>query len=137
MQQGAFYESLVFMSQYPQFTYDCVVLSICSAAGQIFIFNTIKEFGNALNYLVIDKMYLSNNDLPFFFIGPIVFTIIMTIKQALAILLSCYKYGHVITVIQVIGILIVFSAVGLKIYCGYRISRLNQPSTANKLSNDK
>ena len=55
MQQGAFFESLVFMSQYPKFTYDCVVLSICSAAGQIFIFNTIKEFGNALNYLVNDK----------------------------------------------------------------------------------
>ena len=44
-QQGAFFDSLVFMSQYPKFTYDCVVLSFCSAFGQIFIFNTIKEFG--------------------------------------------------------------------------------------------
>ena len=65
MQQGAFFKSLVFMSQYPDFTYDCVVLSICSALGQIFIFNTIKEFGNVHNYLVNDKK--CNNNLIFFF----------------------------------------------------------------------
>ena len=120
MQQGAFFESLVFMSQYPKFTYDCVVLSICSAAGQIFIFNTIKEFG---------KGHTSTTVIPYFLkaislcIGPIVFTIIMTLRQAFAILLSCYMYGHVITVIGAIGILIVFSAVFLKIYCGHRIAR--------------
>ena len=85
----------------------------------------------------LQALPFTNNNFPFFSIGPMVFTIFMTIRQALAILLSCYMYGHIITVIQVIGILIVFSAVGLKIYCGYRISRLNQPSTASKLSNDK
>jgi len=108
MQQGAFFDSLVFMSQYPKFTYDCVVLSFCSAFGQIFIFNTIKEF------------------------GPIVFTIIMTLRQAFAILLSCYMYGHVITVIGAIGILIVFSAVFLKIYCGYRIRRMKTSAQKNQ-----
>ena len=45
IQQGAFFESLVFMSQYPSFTFDSIILSFCSAFGQLFIYHTIKEFG--------------------------------------------------------------------------------------------
>lgn len=45
MQQGAFFKSLVFMSQFPQFAVDCVILSFCSALGQLFIYHTIKVFG--------------------------------------------------------------------------------------------
>ena len=37
--------SLVFMSHYPQFALDCIVLSFCSAVGQLFIFHTINVFG--------------------------------------------------------------------------------------------
>jgi len=96
MQQGAFFDSLVFMSQFPKFTFDCVVLSFCSAFGQVFIYHTIKVF------------------------GPVVFTIIMTLRQAIAILLSCYLYGHVITVIGALGVTVVFLAMFLNIYCGYQ-----------------
>merc|ERR1712223_1398602 len=96
MQQGAFFDSLVFMSQFPKFTFDCVVLSFCSAFGQVFIYHTIKVF------------------------GPVVFTIIMTLRQAIAILLSCYLYGHVITVIGALGVTVVFMAMFLNIYCGYQ-----------------
>merc|ERR1712020_330967 len=95
IQQGDLFNSLVFMSQYPKFTSDCIILSFCSAAGQLFIYHTIKVF------------------------GPVVFIIIMTLRQAIAILLSCYIYGHVITVIGIIGVAIVFSATFLNIYCGY------------------
>jgi adenosine 3'-phospho 5'-phosphosulfate transporter B2 len=45
LQQGAFFDSLVFMSQFPKFTFDCVILSFCSAFGQLFIYHTIKVFG--------------------------------------------------------------------------------------------
>ena len=45
LQQGAFFDSLVFMSQFPKFTFDCVILSFCSAFGQIIIYHTIKVFG--------------------------------------------------------------------------------------------
>ena len=47
MQQGAFFESLVFMSQFPKFTFDCVILSFCSAFGQLFIYHTINVFGES------------------------------------------------------------------------------------------
>ena len=35
LQQGTFYTSLVFMSQFPPFVFDCVLLSLCSACGQV------------------------------------------------------------------------------------------------------
>ena len=35
LQQGTFYTSLVFMSQFPAFVFDCVLLSLCSACGQV------------------------------------------------------------------------------------------------------
>jgi adenosine 3'-phospho 5'-phosphosulfate transporter B2 len=45
MQHGTFLDALVFMSQFPYFTLDCVLLSLCSAIGQFFINYTIKVFG--------------------------------------------------------------------------------------------
>uniref|UniRef100_A0A1B6CK33 Adenosine 3'-phospho 5'-phosphosulfate transporter 1 n=2 Tax=Clastoptera arizonana TaxID=38151 RepID=A0A1B6CK33_9HEMI len=96
-QQGGFIHSLQFMSEFPTFTIDCVLLSVSSAAGQLFIFYTIATF------------------------GPVVFIIIMTIRQGLAILLSCLIYQHPITIFGVFGIIIVFLAVFLRIYCNQRI----------------
>ena len=100
VQQGAFYSSLVFMSQFPNFAWDCVLLSMCSGLGQLLIYHTIDKF------------------------GPLAFTIIMTLRQAMAIILSCVLYGHTITASGVFGVLIVFSAVFLKIYYGHRLKRL-------------
>ena len=57
MIQGGFYASLQFAVHHPQFVMHCVVLSISSAVGQLFIFYTIATF------------------------GPVVFTIIMTLRQ--------------------------------------------------------
>ena len=100
LQQGAFYSSLVFMSQFPKFAWDCVTLSICSGLGQLLIYHTIDAF------------------------GPLAFTIIMTLRQAMAIILSCILYGHTISASGVFGVMIVFSAVFLKIYYGHRLKRL-------------
>ena len=102
LQQGTFYTSLVFMSQFPSFTFDCVVLSICSAVGQLFIYFTISEF------------------------GPVAFIIIMTLRQALAILLSCVFYNHAISLLGVLGVLVVFGAMFLKIYCGWKRKKAKQ-----------
>lgn len=55
--QGGFMESLDFATEHNKFVFDCVVLSISSAIGQLFIFYTIAKF------------------------GPVVFTIIMTVRQ--------------------------------------------------------
>lgn len=55
--QGGFAESLQFAIVHPKFLVDCMVLSISSAVGQLFIFYTISK------------------------LGPVGFTIIMTVRQ--------------------------------------------------------
>ncbi|XP_076066217.1 adenosine 3'-phospho 5'-phosphosulfate transporter 1-like [Oratosquilla oratoria] len=102
LQQGAFGASFNFMLTHPNFMIDCVILSICSASGQLFIFYTIACF------------------------GPVVFIIIMTIRQGLAILLSCMIYSHPITIIGMMGITIVFLAIFLRIYCNHRLKQIKQ-----------
>jgi len=97
LQQGVFYTSLVFMSQYSSFLFDCMVLSICSAVGQLFIYHTISTF------------------------GPVIFVIIMTVRQVMAVVISCIKFHHPLAPVAILGILIIFAALFLRIYCGYRM----------------
>ena len=104
IEQGGFFDSIAFMTRHPDFIFHAIVLSLCSAGGQLFIFYTIAQF------------------------GPVTFTIIMTIRQGLAILLSCVIYGHPVTVIGMMGILIVFLALFLRIYANQRKRALQQKS---------
>ena len=82
-----------------QFVSDCIILSLCSACGQLFIYYTISTF------------------------GPVVFTIIMTVRQVLAVLLSCIVYQHAITAASMSGVVIVFLALFMKIYGGYQMKQ--------------
>jgi len=107
LQQGIFYSSLVFMSQYSSFVIDCFVLSVCSAVGQLFIYHTIDTF------------------------GAVIFVIIMTVRQMMAVIISCIKFHHPLEPIAILGIFIIFSAVFLKIYCSYRIKMQKRRSAAN------
>jgi len=102
LQQGVFYTSLMFMSQYSRFLLDCIILSICSACGQLFIYHTISTF------------------------GAVVFVIIMTVRQVFAVVLSCIVFQHALAPIAIIGIFIIFSALFLKIYCGYRLKMMKK-----------
>ncbi|KAM9840032.1 adenosine 3'-phospho 5'-phosphosulfate transporter 1 [Aulostomus maculatus] len=97
LEQGAFFDSLAFMTRHSEFAVHAVLLSVCSACGQLFIFYTINQFGAA------------------------VFTIIMTLRQAIAILLSCFLYGHAVTVIGGFGVAIVFFALFLRVYARSRM----------------
>jgi len=96
VQQGTFMPSIAFMFRHVHFMYHCVILSICSAVGQLFIYYTIGQF------------------------GAVVFIIIMTMRQALAILLSCVVYHHPVGLLGLIGILIVFAALGIRINNTYQ-----------------
>lgn len=96
LQQGKFFASIGFMLKYSEFMFHCVTLSICSAVGQLFIYYTIGQF------------------------GAVIFIIIMTTRQALAILLSCMIYGHPVTAIGFLGIVVVFIALGMKSYNGWK-----------------
>lgn len=97
VQQGAFAKSFDFMLKFPNFVVDCVLLSVCSAAGQLFIFNTVSSF------------------------GPLVFAIITTVRQGLSVLLSCLIYKHHIGFVAILGLFLVFSSILLRVYCSYRL----------------
>lgn len=100
--QGGFAEGLQFSSEHPKFLVDCVILSVSSAIGQLFIFFTISKF------------------------GAVVFTIIMTLRQAVAILLSCLIYKHNISPLGILGIFIVFLAITVRVYSSHRIKNLRK-----------
>ncbi|KAE8286650.1 Adenosine 3'-phospho 5'-phosphosulfate transporter 1 [Larimichthys crocea] len=97
LEQGAFFDSLAFMTRHSEFAFHAVLLSVCSACGQLFIFYTINQFGAA------------------------VFTIIMTLRQAIAILLSCFLYGHAVTIVGGFGVAVVFLALFLRVYARSRM----------------
>ncbi|XP_075454938.1 adenosine 3'-phospho 5'-phosphosulfate transporter 1 isoform X2 [Ascaphus truei] len=99
LEQGALLEAVRFMTRHPDFAFHAALLSVCSAFGQLFIFYTINKFGAA------------------------VFTIIMTMRQALAILLSCLLYGHPVTPVGGMGVAVVFLALFLRVYARGRMRR--------------
>ena len=92
MEQGGFIEAMGFTMRHSTFSFHVLVLSMCSAMGQLFIFYTIQTF------------------------GPVVFTIIMTIRQGLAILLSCIIYHHPVTGGGMFGLVVVFAAMFMRVY---------------------
>lgn len=100
--QSGFGEGISFASQYPDFRYDCLTLSISAAIGQLFIFHTIDRF------------------------GAVTFTIIMTLRQAVAIIISCVLYDHKISPLGIVGVIIVFAASFLKMYSSHRIKDLRR-----------
>ena len=93
VQRAVLLPSLYFLASHSEFALHCLILSICSAVGQLFIFYTIQEF------------------------GPFVFTIIMTLRQAFSILLSCIIYQHFIGTQGMVGTLVVFGAIGFRMFC--------------------
>lgn len=90
--RGTFFSSVLFLFKHWDFGVHASILSICSAIGQLFIFYTISQF------------------------GPLVFTLIMTTRQAVSILLSCIVYGHILTIQALLGVVVVFIAILLRFY---------------------
>ena len=90
--RGMFFPSLVFLFTHVEFAFHATLLSICSAIGQLFIFHTIASF------------------------GPLIFTLIMTTRQALSILLSCFIFRHPLAMQAMVGVLIVFISLFLRAY---------------------
>ncbi|CAM9600056.1 unnamed protein product [Scytosiphon promiscuus] len=88
---GGFADSFRFLSTYPEALYHVVTLSITSATGQLFIFYTIKKF------------------------GPIIFTIIMTTRQMVSLVVSAAVFGHVLGLGCWMGALVVFGTIGYRI----------------------
>lgn len=106
--RGTLLSNLAFLLNHSEFLFHAVVLSICSAVGQLFIFYTIKQF------------------------GPLVFTLIMTTRQALSIFISCVVYGHSMDLQAVLGVLLVFTSLFLRMYFNQRARQLKQAAAAKE-----
>ncbi|CAD5118568.1 DgyrCDS7256 [Dimorphilus gyrociliatus] len=107
LEQGGFTEAASFMFRYEVFAFHVLLLGVCGAVGQLFIFKTIDEF------------------------GPVVFTLIMTIRLALSILLSSLFYGHPITPIGSLGIVIVFFSIFVNVYINQKKKIENKAESEN------
>lgn len=106
-QQGNFLTSCNFMLKHPSFIVDCVILSACSASGQLFIYSTLSVF------------------------GPLVFAIITTIRQGFSVLLSCIIYNHKVNALGIFGLFLVFFSVLLRIYCNHRLKTVRKLQSEN------
>jgi adenosine 3'-phospho 5'-phosphosulfate transporter B2 len=95
--QNELQETWAFLNEHSEITYHILLLSITSSIGQIFIFLTIQNF------------------------GALVFSLIMTTRQVLSILLSTLIFGHYISFQGVLGLVIIFSALFMQQYCKFRL----------------
>jgi adenosine 3'-phospho 5'-phosphosulfate transporter B2 len=84
-----------------------VITAITSASGQLCIYYTIKEF------------------------GPIVFTIIMTVRQMISICISAYKFGHVIRPKAIFGAVVVFGVLFYQIRRKYMAKKRKDMESKN------
>lgn len=66
---------------------DCICMAIASAFGQAFVFFTIASF------------------------GPYVFVIMMTVRQVLSIILSSIIYGHYLSPLAIVSVVVIFGAI--------------------------
>jgi len=87
---GSFATSFAFIAAHPVFLVDASLLSASAVGGQWFIYSQVKEF------------------------GALVFAATMNVRQVVSILVSYVTYGHSITALQVLGLVIVFSALFFK-----------------------
>jgi adenosine 3'-phospho 5'-phosphosulfate transporter B2 len=92
------YPALKFVTTHSEIHLHFFLFSICSSAGQLLIYYSIKNF------------------------GAVVFTLIMTCRILLSIALSCVLYGHEVSASGFFGLMLVMAAVI------YRIRRKAQGS---------
>jgi adenosine 3'-phospho 5'-phosphosulfate transporter B2 len=83
-----------FVGAHGTFVLDALILSVAAATSQYFIYSQVKEF------------------------GALVFAATMNVRQVVSILVSYATYHHVLTLLQGIGLFLVFGALGYKSYMG-------------------
>ena len=89
---GELPEIVEFLAYNPKALYYNIITAICSTTGQFAIFYTIKRF------------------------GPDVFTVIMTTRQMLSIVVSNYLFNHTMAAQSYVGAAIVFGVISYSIY---------------------
>lgn len=62
----------------------------------------------------------------------VVYTILFSPFQAAAILLSCLIYHHSISVLGVLGVMVVFFAIFMRVYCNQRMKTMRKRAESHK-----
>ena len=96
--QEEFSRPFEFVYRHPEFALHTIGFTVSSTVGQLFIFYTVQKF------------------------GAVVFSIIMAIRILLSVFLSCIVYGHQVTELGHLGMVLVFGATA------YRIRRKSEGS---------
>merc|ERR1712048_169607 len=91
---GRLSSALGFTMAHPGFLHDGMMLSASAVAGQWFIYSQVKGF------------------------GALVFAATMNVRQVVSILISYAKYGHSITMLQIVGLCVIFGALFYKSFLG-------------------
>ena len=86
------YDIYNFYITYPLIIIHSIIMGIASGIGQVIIFYTIKTF------------------------GPVIFSAIMTTRMVIATIISIKYYGHSISLLGCIGMLITFLALYYQVY---------------------
>jgi len=102
---GTLGPSITFGLDHSAFVRDTVLLSLTASSSQYFIYSQVKEF------------------------GALVFAATMNVRQVVSILLSYVTYGHLITTLQMGGLLLVFMALFYKSYIGMSSASAKEEST--------
>merc|ERR1711920_877217 len=98
-----------FAGAHPTLWADAFYLSIAAVAGQFFIYGQVEEF------------------------GALVFAATMNVRQVVSIIVSYAKYGHSITMLQIVGLCIIFGALFYKSFSGLMApSKEKQPLLEKK-----
>ena len=84
------FPTIDFLSRHPDCLWNIIVLSMAATVGQLFISYTIKTF------------------------GALLFATVMTTRQFLSILLSCFMFLHPLSLGQTVATFIVFGALYYK-----------------------
>lgn len=95
VEEGKLLSSFNFLTSYEDIARDIFLLSLSGALGQVYIYMTIERF------------------------GPIVFAVIMTLRQIFSIANSMYAYGHPVTPFGMLGLFIVFVAIFYNLFRQY------------------
>jgi adenosine 3'-phospho 5'-phosphosulfate transporter B2 len=96
-------KAIAFCFKHPDFVMHAGSLSFAAVAGQFFIYSQVKEF------------------------GALVLAATMNTRQVISILVSYIMYSHPISLLQVVGLFIVFSTLFYKSYRGYTAPKEDKP----------
>merc|ERR1719440_2691913 len=105
---GRLSDAIAFTTAHGAFLADAMSLSASAVAGQWFIYSQVKEF------------------------GALVFAATMNVRQVVSILISYAKYGHSITALQIVGLVIIFGALFYKSFSGLLKSKDEQKPLLEK-----